>query len=1036
MSDVGQNERATQDAVLALFQDSLGYRHLGDLRHAENRNVHEDDLRAWLEQADNGHSDVVVNKAINDLVKASRIESGGSLRETNRRLYTLLRYGVSVVEEAGKQVKRVHFVDWKNPENNDFAVAEEVTVAGKDKPRRPDVVLYVNGIALGVLELKRSTVSVGEGVRQNIGNQSPDAIAHFFTTAQLVMAGNTSQGLRYGTAGTPEEHYLVWREESEEKNPLHRSLLQLCRKSRLLEIVHDFIVFDSGVKKLCRHNQYFGVKRAQERVGSPDFDEREGGIIWHTQGSGKSLTMVWLARWLKENTDLPGARVLIITDRTELDEQIESVFKGVEEEIYRTRNGADLVAQLGNPQRQLVCSLIQKFGRKADTDAATDEEATASYLEDLKASLPEGFRAEGDFFVFIDECHRTQSGGLHAAMKSILGEATFIGFTGTPLLEKDKQTSMEVFGGFIHTYKYDEAVRDHSVLDLRYEARNIDQSLLSPEKVDEWFEEKTGGLTAEAKGRLKKRWATIKNVHSAKERLARIADDILIDMETRPRLVDGRGNAMVVTGSIYQAFKLYQILADKGFGNRCAVVSSYSPIAADTGGSGDDSGERQFQYDTFRRMISTVLDVPERQALSAAANFERTVKERFKKEPGEMRLLIVVDKLLTGFDAPSATYLYIDKKMQDHGLFQAICRVNRLDGEDKEFGYIIDYVNLFPKVQGAVQTFTNGAFDGYDPDDVDNLLSDRMKKARSRLDDAREKVRALCEPVPQPKSESDYIAYFCADDTLDTAAVAKNEPKRQKLYRWVSTFVRAYASIANEMPRAGYTAEEATAIKKDAVHYQAVKDIVRLAADDRLDLKVYEPDMRQLLDTYIDAGNSEQVASFEQMGLVDLLAQKGEDALKGLPAGGDDKAVSATIELNIRKVITDEQPTNPEYYAKMSESLERLITRNREDASDYKTYLYDLISLAKEVKAGNDENYPPSIANSKAKQALYDNLERDEELALSVHQAVEGSRKAKWLGNIVKENQIKYAIGEALQGQEGLVEETFEIVKSQPEYRN
>ncbi len=349
MSDVGQNERATQDAVLALFQESLGYRHLGDLRHAENRNVREDDLRAWLEQADNGHSDVVVNKAINDLVKASRIESGGSLRETNRRLYTLLRYGVSVVEEAGKQVKRVHFVDWKNPENNDFAVAEEVTVAGKDKPRRPDVVLYVNGIALGVLELKRSTVSVGEGVRQNIGNQSPDAIAHFFTTAQLVMAGNTSQGLRYGTAGTPEEHYLVWREESEEKNPLHRSLLQLCRKSRLLEIVHDFIVFDSGVKKLCRHNQYFGVKRAQERVGSPDFDEREGGIIWHTQGSGKSLTMVWLARWLKENTDLPGARVLIITDRTELDEQIESVFKGVEEEIYRTRNGTDLVAQLGNP---------------------------------------------------------------------------------------------------------------------------------------------------------------------------------------------------------------------------------------------------------------------------------------------------------------------------------------------------------------------------------------------------------------------------------------------------------------------------------------------------------------------------------------------------------------------------------------------------------------------------------------------------------------------------------------------------------------
>ncbi len=1036
MSDVGQSERDTQDAVVALFRETLGYRYLGDLRHEDNRNIREGDLRAWLKRADNGHPDVVVNKAVNDLVKASRIESGGSLRETNRRLYTLLRYGVSEVEEAGKQSERVHFIDWMNPENNDFAVAEEVTVAGKDKPRRPDVVLYVNGIALGVLELKRSTISVGEGVRQNIGNQSPNAIAHFFTTAQLLMAGNTSQGLRYGTAGTPEEHYLVWREESEEKNLLHRGLLQLCEKSRLLELVHEFVVFDSGVKKLCRHNQYFGVKRAQERVGSPEFGEREGEIIWHTQGSGKSLTMVWLARWLKENTDLPGARVLIITDRTELDEQIESVFKGVEEQIYRTRNGADLVEQLANPQRQLVCSLIQKFGRKSDADAAGDAEATAEYVEDLKASLPEGFQAEGDFFVFVDECHRTQSGALNAAMKSILGDATFIGFTGTPLLKKDKQTSMEVFGPFIHTYKYNEAVGDGSVLDLRYEARNIDQSLLSPEKVDEWFEEKTGGLTLEAKGHLRKRWATIKNVHSAKERLARIADDILIDTETRPRLVDRRGNAMVVTGSIYQAFKLYSILAEKGFGGHCAVVSSYNPIAADTGGSGTDSGERQFQYETFKRMISTVLNVPENQALSSATAFERTVKERFKKQPGKMRLLIVVDKLLTGFDAPAATYLYIDKKMQDHGLFQAICRVNRLDGDDKEFGYIIDYANLFPKVEGAVQTFTDGAFDGYDDDDVSGLLSDRIKKARSRLDEAREKVKALCDPVPQPKNISDYIAYFCAEDTLDTAAVAKNEPKRQKLYRWVSTFVRAYASIANEMPQVGYTSQATSAIKKDAVHYQAVKDAMRLAASDQQDLKSYEPDMRQLLDTYIDAGKSEQVASFEEVGLVNLLVQKGEDALNGLPGGGDEKAAAATIELNIRKVITDEQPTNPEYYAKMSESLDRLITKNRENASDYRSYLQALIALARDVKAGDNKGYPSSVADSKAKRALYDNLEHNENLALAVHQAVEGSRKAKWLGNVVKESRIRYAIGEALKDREELAEQTFEIVKSQPEYRN
>lgn len=1031
MSDVGQPERSDQAGVVRLFYERLGYRYLGDLRHGENRNIREEDLRTWLSSADKSYSDVVVNKAVNDLVKASRIEAGGSLRETNRKLYTLLRYGVPEVEEAGKQTKRVHFVDWRHPENNDFAVAEEVTATGKDnKARRPDVVLYVNGIALGVLELKRATVSVAEGVRQNIGNQGHDAIAHFFTTAQLVMAGNTSQGLRYGTVGTPEEHYLAWREESGEKNPLHGHLLQLCEKARFLEIVHDFVVFDSGVKKLCRHNQYFGVKRAQERVGSPEFAEREGGIIWHTQGSGKSLTMVWMARWIVENTKLPGARILIITDRTELDEQIESVFKGVGEEIHRAGSGSDLVQQLADPRHQIICSLIHKFGGKAEDD----EKATAGYVEDLRASLPEGFEAQGDFFVFIDECHRTQSGRLHDAMREILGDATFVGFTGTPLLKKDKQTTIKVFGPFIHTYKYDEAVRDRTVLDLRYEARNIDQSLLSPEKVDEWFDDKTSGLTDGARAKLKKRWATIKNVHSAEQRLARIADDILLDMQTRPRLVDGRGNAMVVTGSIYQAFKLYEILADKGFGKTCAVVSSYSPIAADTPGSGDP-GERQFQYDTFKKMVSAVLDVWKRQALSVAQGFERRVKERFKNEPGRMRLLIVVDKLLTGFDAPTATYLYIDKNMQDHGLFQAICRVNRLDREDKEFGYVIDYANLFPKVEGAVQTFTGGAFEDYDDEDVSGILSDRVKKARARLDAAREKVKALCEPVSQPKNTSDYIAYFCAADTLDAGAVAKNEPKREKLYRWVSSFVRAYAGIANEMVQAGYTREQATEIKTEAAHYEAVKDSVRLASGDYLDLKGYEPGMRQLLDTYVSADESERVASFEETGLVDLLAEKGEEALASLPTH-DDEAVSATIELNIRKVITDEQPTNPEYYGKMSESLDRLIDRSREKAADYRAYLRALISLAREVKTGSDKDYPPSIAGSRARQALYDNLDSDEDLALSVHRAVEGSRRAKWRGNAVKESRIRYAIGEALSGQAELTEQTFEIVKSQPEYRD
>jgi type I restriction enzyme R subunit len=292
------------------------------------------------------------------------------------------------------------------------------------------------------------------------------------------MAGNDTEGLRYGTIGTPEKYYLAWKEEGEVTapgsesggdTPLDRHLRQLCNKQRLLEIIDDFIVFDAGVKKLPRHNQYFGVHAAQARI-----HRREGGIIWHTQGSGKSLTMVWLTKWIWEHIE--NARVLIITDRTELDEQIESVYLGVNENIYRTKSGADLIAQLNTDTEWLMCSLVHKFGRSED--AGADE-----FIDELHKSLPSDFRAKGEVFVFVDECHRTQSGKLHQAMKQILPNALFIGFTGTPLLKADKQKSIEVFGPYIHTYKFDEAVRDGVVLDLRYEARDIDQNLTSPQKV-------------------------------------------------------------------------------------------------------------------------------------------------------------------------------------------------------------------------------------------------------------------------------------------------------------------------------------------------------------------------------------------------------------------------------------------------------------------------------------------------------------------------------------------------------------------------
>ena len=326
MSAVGQLEILTQGRVVAFFRDALGYAYLGHWQdRPDNSNVEKDILTNWLKLQ--GHDDKIIGKVLRELNNAATLGGSKALYDANREVYGLLRYGVKVQPGVGEHTVTVWLIDWENPDKNDFAIAEEVTVAGKNT-RRPDVVVYVNGIALGVLELKRSTVSVTEGIRQNLDSQKKEFIRPFYATAQLVMAGNDTEGLRYGVIETPEKYWLHWKESEAHpivgENPLLRELSQLCGKKRLLEIVHDFIVFDGGVKKICRHNQYFGVRAAQVRV-----ERREGGIIWHTQGSGKSLTMVWLAKWIREH--VTNGRVLIITDRTELDEQVEQVFKGVSE---------------------------------------------------------------------------------------------------------------------------------------------------------------------------------------------------------------------------------------------------------------------------------------------------------------------------------------------------------------------------------------------------------------------------------------------------------------------------------------------------------------------------------------------------------------------------------------------------------------------------------------------------------------------------------------------------------------------------------
>ena len=1050
MSNVGQLERKTQNRVVKFFTEQLNYDYLGNWEYREgNSNIEKDLVTRWLKGR--GISDALITRTLRQLDTAAALGEGKKLFDANKDVYRLLRYGVKEKEGAGEQNQTVWLIDWKNPEANDFAIAEEVTVKGELK-KRPDIVIYVNGIALGVIELKRSSVSVSEGIRQNLDNQKKAFIRNFFTTMQLVMAGNDTQGVRYGTIETSEKYYLEWKEpegagclppaEIATKTPLDKHVAQLCDKKRFLQLIHDFIVFDAGVKKTCRHNQYFGIQAAQKHVKTHD-----DGIIWHTQGSGKSLTMVWLAKWIREN--VTDSRVLIVTDRTELDEQIEKVFSGVDEEIYRTKSGRDLVATLNQPNPWLFCSLVHKFGRNGEAvTEEDDDEATKDYLEALTKNLPTDFAAKGNLFVFVDECHRTQSGKLHEAMKALFDkgegpEAMFIGFTGTPLMKKDKKKSLEVFGPYIHTYKFDEAVSDGVVLDLRYEARDIDQHLTSEKGVDTWFNTNTEGLSNLAKMQLKQKWGTMQKVLSSKSRLERIVMDIWLDMKRKPALMSGRGNAMLVCASVHQACMVYEMFSKTDLAGKCAVVTSYQPAASSIKGeeSGEGLTEKLFKYDTYRKMLAEYFEQNEDEAAKRVEEFEKAVKKRFIEEPGQMRLLIVVDKLLTGFDAPSATYLYIDKKMADHNLFQAICRVNRLDGEDKDYGYIIDYKDLFRSLDKAIKDYTAEAFDGYDADDVKGLLKDRLQESRADLDNALEAVRALCEPVKAPRDTKDYIHYFCGESGVepkDENERTEKEALRLTLYQSVAKLIRAYTNLANEMEQAGYTFKEAENLRKEVAYFEKVRDEVKLASGDLLEMKRFEPAMRQLLDMYIRADDSELLMDFEELGLIDLVVNNKGKSLENLPEGlrDNEDAMAEAIENNVRKTIVDENPVNPKYFDSMATLLDEIIKQRREQAISYQEYLEQIKALANKVVNPSEntaQNYPTSV-DTPAKQAIYDNLGNDEVLTTKIDTAVRYTKKADWLGDRFKEREIANAVREEAAGYNINIVDVMELIKAQKEY--
>ena len=1005
-----QREREYQNALVKRFKEELGYDYLGFWEYPQGATVNnmgktnspilDDEVRAFL-RSQKKYTDMQIEDVLYQLKNQARLGDSkmSSLLQCNNDLYETFIMGIKSRPSPEENHEDVMLFDFAKPNHNHFAIAEEVSyidpLLGKNK--RPDIVVYVNGIALAVIELKRSLVNIEEGIKQHLSNER-DFIPSFFTTTQFTIASNDGVDFKYGTIGTPLPFWCKWKKDTNKtgENLTEKEAYSLFfDKENFMFFFQYGVLNDGGIKKVLRPHQLYAIKAAASRMPN-----KESGVIWHSQGSGKSLTMVALASYIRRNFRNP--RVVVITDRKELDSQLANTFIKGGNKLHQADSCNDLLETLNKGDEWLICSLIHKFGAHTnDDDAEKDESGTKvnldDYLNELQGIIAQkyggNFSVKGEnIFVFVDECHRTQSGRLHEAMRSIMGkEIMLIGFTGTPLLKKDKgdlynavkNMSERTFGPYIHKYLHKQAVEDKVILDLQYEYRDVAQELSSKEKVDQKLAalKASRELTPEQGEMVEERWATLERIYSTKERIERIGYSILDDINFG-LLKHDWCNAMLVAGSIYQAYRYYEFFSKNGLRDRCAVVTSYDPMDSDIANDSADNTkttEAKYKYDWAKQSFKDA-------GVKNAEEYETWAKAIFTKQPAQMKLLIVVNKLLTGFDAPCATILYIDNEIKDHTLFQAVCRVNRL-GEDikdasgnvivkthKEFGRIIDFKNLFNCIEDAVTKFNDGSgFEGMDAVDIEGLLGSAVSKCKDKLLAAAEAYNAL-KNIWESKGLNDMESL--AEYYVNEIAGEDPAPARRALmYGITGAMVTAYNNMSDYFSKTDFTPEQIKGFSTLSHEAGTIQKKVRQKSGDDFDPRTLDPDMRQLLDQHIRADEATTfVPSSADFSFLDLIddstdAEKAaEKAIKN--AGGNAKGAAEAIEGKARRVNTDWNSGDDEQQKLFSDKLQDLLDTLKKNNATAKDTVIALIEHIKSIKHGNDA---PDGLITKRSKALWNN---------------------------------------------------------------